>query len=251
MPRIHDALAEAGRKRLAAFAGRDAVLAFDFDGTLAPIRRDPRRVLLSARTRDALARLCARAPCVVLSGRARADVARRVRGLDFAAISGDHGHDLDPPSVRERDRLERYERRLSPIVRALRGTRLERKAHTIAVHWRTATDPELARACILREATRLAPSRLLVGKCVVELHASSDDHKGTALARICRALRRTRALYVGDDTTDEDVFLRSGKVDVLGIHVGEGPTAAALRIDRQSQVVVLLEFLASTFAQRP
>lgn len=240
---IGAALSRSGRARIRAFVGSGAVLAFDFDGTLAPIRRDPRRVELSARTRAALVRLAALAPCVVLSGRTRADVGRRVRGVEFRAISGDHGHDGGTPSAKTRARLDRYARRLRPIVAALRGTRLERKHHTLAVHWRTAADPTAASERILREVARLAPPRALIGKCVVELHASAVDHKGTALERICRSLGRGRALYVGDDTTDEDVFERPGQVEVLGIHVGHGPTRASLRVDRQALVVELLEFL--------
>ncbi|MBK6939652.1 MAG: trehalose-phosphatase [Planctomycetes bacterium] len=232
-----------GRARIRDFVRSGAVLAFDFDGTLAPIRRDPDHVHLSARMRAALTRLTARAPCVVLSGRARVDLELRVRGLGLVALSGDHGHDRKAPSVRERATLDRYAEALVPIVTALRGTRLERKRHTLAVHWRTATSPALARRHILRAVRALAPARSVFGKCVVELHADATDHKGTALERLCRSLRRTRALYVGDDTTDEDVFTRPGRIDVLGIHVGRGPTRAALRLDRQAEVVELIEFL--------
>lgn len=243
MRKPSNASSRSGRARIRAFVRSGAVLAFDFDGTLAPIRRDPDRVSLSARTREALKRLAMLAPCAVLSGRSRHDVEPRVRGLGLVAISGDHGHDRVAPSARERATLDRYAEHLVPIVRALRGTHLERKQHTVAVHWRTAATPTVARRSILRAVEDVAPARSVIGKCVIELHATADHHKGTALERLCRSLRRTRAVYVGDDTTDEDVFSRPGRVDVLGIHVGRGPTRAALRLDRQAEVIELLEFL--------
>lgn len=239
-----NASSRAGRARIRDYVRSGAVLAFDFDGTLAPIRRDPDRVQLSSRVRAALIRLATHAPCIVLSGRARQDVERRVRGIGLLAISGDHGHDREAPSARERATLDAYTAALLPVVGALRGTRLERKRHTLAVHWRTASTPAVARRRILRAVEALAPARSVIGKCVVELHANATHHKGTALERLCRSLRRTRAVYVGDDTTDEDVFTRPGRIDVLGIHVGRGPTRAALRLERQSEVAELLEFLS-------
>ncbi|MBL8768399.1 MAG: trehalose-phosphatase [Planctomycetes bacterium] len=240
---IPDALSRSGKRRIEAFLADAAVLAFDFDGTLAPIRRDPRRVELSERTRVALTRLAMRTPCVVLSGRTRADVQRRLRGVPLAGIAGDHGQDGRAPSAAARALLLGFQRRLEPLIRELRGTRIERKHHTLAVHWRAAASKSVASERILAEVARLAPPRMLIGKCVVELHASAARHKGTALERLCRSHRRSNAIYVGDDTTDEDVFTRSGRVRVLGIHVGDGATAADLRLRRQSEVVELLEFL--------
>ena len=50
------------------------LLAFDFDGTLAPIVADPPAARLRPRTRRLLAEVARKYPCVVISGRSRADV---------------------------------------------------------------------------------------------------------------------------------------------------------------------------------
>ena len=57
------------------------LLAFDFDGTLAPIVADPPAARLRPRTRRLLAEVARKYPCVVISGRSRADVARRLTGI--------------------------------------------------------------------------------------------------------------------------------------------------------------------------
>ncbi len=48
--------------------------AFDFDGTLSPIVEHPSRAAMRAKTRKLLERLASSQPCVIVSGRARADV---------------------------------------------------------------------------------------------------------------------------------------------------------------------------------
>jgi hypothetical protein len=60
------------------------LLAFDFDGTLAPIVADPARAHLRPRTRRLLADVARKYPCVVISGRRRADVVGRLAGIPFA-----------------------------------------------------------------------------------------------------------------------------------------------------------------------
>ena len=57
-------------------------MAFDFDGTLAPILDDPRAAVMSDHTRALLRVVAMSFPSAVVSGRARADVAERVIASD-------------------------------------------------------------------------------------------------------------------------------------------------------------------------
>ena len=66
-------LARANRDVLRQFACSRVLLAFDYDGTLAPIVSDPKQAAMRATTRALLSEIAKRYPCVVISGRARAD----------------------------------------------------------------------------------------------------------------------------------------------------------------------------------
>src|SRR3990172_9306390 len=61
----------AGRRALDEVVGGGGLLAFDFDGTLAPIVRDPASAAPRASTRELLARLALAPPRAGVSGRAR------------------------------------------------------------------------------------------------------------------------------------------------------------------------------------
>src|SRR5580765_7119426 len=75
------------------FASWNVLLAFDYDGTLAPLSRNPDRAHLRDRTRRLLIAVAQRYPCVVLSGRAREDVSRRLADVPVRAVFGNHGLD--------------------------------------------------------------------------------------------------------------------------------------------------------------
>ena len=74
-------LTGAGRELLRQFAWSNVLLAFDYDGTLAPIASDPERAALRPTTRRLLSEVARRYPCVVISGRARADAQSRLLGV--------------------------------------------------------------------------------------------------------------------------------------------------------------------------
>lgn len=74
--------------------------------------------------------------------------------------------------------------------------------------------------------------------------ALTDADKGTAVLRLRRELGADGALYLGDDTTDEDAFTALGREDVT-VKVGPGETAAAHRVPDLDGVRALLERLAA------
>jgi trehalose 6-phosphate phosphatase len=79
---------------LAQFAWSHVLLAFDFDGTLAPIVADRDAARMRASTRKLFERVCRLYPCAVISGRSRDDVSSRLEGLPVKYIIGNHG--LEP-----------------------------------------------------------------------------------------------------------------------------------------------------------
>jgi trehalose 6-phosphate phosphatase len=78
-------LSRASRAELLRFARSKVLVALDYDGTLAKIVSEPERAVMCPTTRRLLARTAALYPCIVLSGRARADAARLLRGIRLRA----------------------------------------------------------------------------------------------------------------------------------------------------------------------
>lgn len=219
---------------LGARPGR-TLLAFDFDGTLAPIVEDPSRASVRPKTRVLLSKLCRKFPVAVISGRSRKDLGRLLEGAGLKRLQqkiGSHGMDWGGgrglASVsRIRKEVARWAKVLKPEVEALEGVWLENKAYSLSVHYRNAPNPKRAKRDIARLIDRLvgprSSCRVIGGKCVVNLvHASAAD-KGGALLLLTKRLRCDRAIFVGDDVTDEDVFRlggRKGNLRIFGIRVG-------------------------------
>jgi trehalose 6-phosphate phosphatase len=227
----------------------DVLLAFDFDGTLAPIVDDPSAAAMRTTTRRLLAQVAQRYPCAVISGRAEQDVMRLLDGVTVWYVIGNRY--LEPPEVVER-RCNEVQGWL-PILRhelhGMEGIAIEDKGASLAVHYRRAVDREQARQAIRAAATMLAGVRAVAGKEVVNLLPAGAD-KGAAVDRVRRQLGCELAMYVGDDGTDEDAF--SAGPSVLGVRIGHAANSAARYCLRdQDQMDELFERLLSLRARRP
>jgi trehalose 6-phosphate phosphatase len=237
-------LGRSGRAALARCAASRALLAFDFDGTLAPIVDQPWRARMRRSTRALLARLARSYPCVIISGRARADVRRRVRGSGVRGVVGNHGLE---PWLRAR-RLRSQVRRWRPLLRgaqeAAAGVRIEDKGLSLALHYRRSRDKRRARAWIRRAVAALRAARVIDGKMVVNVLPGGAPGKGAALRRERTRLRCERALYVGDDVTDEDAFAALRPARLTAVRVGKrAGSAAAFYVRDQREVDALLRAL--------
>lgn len=229
--------------RLLDGGGNPPLLAFDFDGVLAPVIADPGGACMSDRTRALLQELAAWMPVAVISGRSFAKL-YRVVGTSAPFLVGNHGAEYlrrTPVPASAQARVRRWERQLLPTLRALNGASLEHKDSTLAVHYDDARDP-LAGAAVARACRALRGARLIPGKNLVNVLPSSFPTKGDAVRKLLRHLGCRRALFVGDDVTDEDVFALPRDL-VFGVHVGSGPSRAAWRLPAQEDVDALLETL--------
>jgi trehalose 6-phosphate phosphatase len=241
---MRDILAPVSRGVLDRFARAKTLLAFDFDGTLAPIVADPDRAAMRTSTRRLLESVARVYPCVVISGRSREDVGRRLRGVGLAGVVGNHG--LEP--WHRESRAGQGSRRWIPLLQerlgAIPGIAIEDKGLSIAVHYRQCRDRKAARARVLAAAARLGPARLLGGKEVLNILPAGAPHKGLALERARARLRCEAAVYVGDDETDEDVFALGRPERLLGVRVGrKRGSAAAFYVRTQADVDRLLRRL--------
>lgn len=208
-------------------AREEMLLVFDFDGTLAPIVEQRADAAMPPSTRALLRLVSLIQPCAVVSGRSRADLMSRVGGIPLAAVVGNHGAEAGYGP------LDRSLRALvdgwKPVLRArladLPGVEIEDKWFSIAIHYRNSPSWPVARRA-LREVTAALPgARVFGGHAVVNVVPAEAPDKGIAVAELLPRVSRRRALYVGDDRTDETAF-RSDAVAV-GVRVGRTHLSAA------------------------
>jgi trehalose 6-phosphate phosphatase len=247
---MKDVLAEAQADALELLAWSNTLLAFDYDGTLAPIMDDPARALMRPDTRLLLAHLARLYPCIVISGRARRDAVRFVRGVPVFEVLGNHG--IEPWERREdfAARVRGWLPRLASDLLGVRGVVIEDKGLSVSIHYRGAPDKRMARQRIRAAAALIEGARLIGGKCVLNLVPTGAPHKGTALEAARVRLGCDSALYVGDDETDEDVF-RTRDPRVVTVRVGRAARSRARFFVRSQRNVDTLLARLVALRQRP
>ena len=223
------------------FARQRVLLAFDFDGTLAPIVREPEAAAMRQSTSVLLAKVAKLYPCVVISGRSRADVMKKVDAIPLRAVIGNHGME---PSRNLRDArwlAALWHAQLASTLPSIAGVVIEDKGVSLAVHYRKARSRAAVRRLVLIAAADLPGARIVEGKMVVNVLPAGAPDKGTALITLCKRLRCESAIYVGDDENDEDVFALAREGRLLGIRVGRSQRSqAAYFVQSQSAVDRLL-----------
>ena len=96
------------------FAWSNVLLAFDYDGTLAPLVNAPAHATMRASTRRLLRRASKLYPCVVITGRAKADALGRLRNIEVCRVVGNHGAEPSPDGEAIRRRVQQW----LPVLKA-------------------------------------------------------------------------------------------------------------------------------------
>ncbi|MFI0911481.1 trehalose-phosphatase [Streptomyces abikoensis] len=256
---LPEPVTEAGRDGLAALLARPerAVVALDFDGTLAPIVPDPERARAHPGAVPALARLAPRLGSVaVVTGRP-AGVAVRyggfpgVPGLEHLVVLGHYGAErwdavtgtVHAPAPHPG--VAAVQAELPGVLDesgAWRGTWIEDKGRAIAVHTRRADDPQAAYDTLRAPLAALAERHGLIvepGRLVLELRPPGMD-KGVALAEYVRETGASAVLYAGDDLGDLAAFAAVEKLRTEGVPgtlVCSGSAEVAVLAERADLVV--------------
>jgi trehalose 6-phosphate phosphatase len=230
--------------RLAEFAASNVLLAFDYDGTLAPIAPDPEFAPMRPRTRRLLRTVARRYPCVVISGRARADLARCVDGVPVWHLSGNHGLEPWGEDAAYPAQVKSWVRQLEQRLAGHHGVVVENKAYSLTIHYRHARPKRAALRAVDRAVRTLRGARTIPGKEAISVVPRGAVDKGDALERARRLLHCDRAIYVGDDDTDEDAFDPARPERLLGIRVGlRHRSRARYHLKNQGEIDRLLETL--------
>jgi len=235
-------------------------LFLDFDGTLAEIVEHPSQARVGASMRDALGACLRRrdTELAVVSGRGLEGL-RKALGMPELVLVGNHGLEIEGPGI-ERfvhpDTLH-FAARLRELARALEqgaeaGVWIEEKGATLTLHYRGAA-PRLHAAIAerARKVVRQAGFQARDAICAVEARAPTGWDKGHAVLHVLRARHgpawseEVRAVYAGDDDTDEDAFRALQGLGVT-FRVGraERPTLATHRLPDVRAVETLLRWVA-------
>ncbi len=270
------ATAAAGLAGLADVEG-PILLVCDFDGTLAPIDPDPERAALHPEARRALRHLgrLARArperlALAILSGRTALDVAGRVRigGVTYLGDHGLQGGVLPPRVAAERlpvGHAQRHadhaaaSRRIGDDVGHLLADAewlyVEPKGPSVAFHYRTADDPDEARARILAAlgvARGSLPADLRGAQFthyetarILEVRPADAGTKGAAVERLLARHRPAAVAVLGDDRSDAEAF------GVVRAARAAGRLAAAITIGVRRAAATPPEVLRSADVMLP
>jgi trehalose-phosphatase len=244
-----------------AVARAKAVLLYlDYDGTLAPLRRDPTHCPLPVGLGLVLQHLSERQgppalDLAVISGRSLVDLRRQLGpGLQRLALAGNHGLEIacgasswcDPRAAALVPQLDDVAHRLQVELEAWPGAWLEHKGLSLSLHSRCLSSQQRQQLeqqlqPLLAQIHQAGVFVLRRGRMVLEvrpaiLHTKADAVQWLEAAAGRRGLWSAEdpngplRLYFGDDDTDEDVFrLWPG---VIGVRVGPGGihSAASARL---------------------
>lgn len=234
-------LSRASLPLLARLAHERTLCAFDFDGTLAPIADHPDKAGMRKRTRDLLRRVAKLYPCVIVSGRDRASVLKKLNGVHVAGVLGNHGAESGR-TPGSRSNVKRWKAALEHEFDLLPGIWIEEKESSLSIHYRLCSQKTEARRRILAAAAKLKNVRVFGGKDVVNVMGKLAPHKGDALAAERDRLQCNWVLYLGDDENDEDAFALAG--NTVPVRVGRKQhTHARYYLRTQTEIDDLLELL--------
>jgi trehalose 6-phosphate phosphatase len=242
VPDMKPILDPAYRSMLRKYLERDTLMAFDYDGTLAPIVDDPERAEMRPRTRELLRQVATKYRVAVITGRGRMDTLRFLEGIPLLEIIGNHG--AESRGTRPNPVIQRvadWRRGLEKTLNSMEGIVLEDKRYSLSIHYRQSPDKD-AVSRIMRLTEDLEGARRIGGKYVLNIVPSEAPGKGAALLRLCERFKIPRSVFIGDDDTDEDVFTEDGHGKILGIRVGViKNTSAHYYINDQTDIDPLLE----------
>lgn len=245
-----------GEQALAMTMALQPLLAFDFDGTLAPIVAMPDMARMPSGVVSRLRLLSQRLPVAIVTGRELADVRKR---LDFTPkyVVGSHGAesellDASPMWVSAmasaREWLQPFRAELQDL-----DVHIEDKRSSIALHFRRARERERAQRR-LEEILKTAGPALHVfgGKLVYNIVAARAPDKADAVHAVMAREGSASAVFIGDDVNDEPVFQRA-PAHWLTIKVGRTSWHSRARyyLDSPREMALLLDRMLAQLAAAP
>jgi len=240
---------------------QSCVLILDFDGTLSAIAPTPRQAFLEDSTRKILQKCLMSFPIAVASGRTLEDVKQKIK-IQQINYAGNHGlsweinkkkHSVKIPK-KIMQRLDEAAKELKKILVNYPGAFLENKKISMAVHYRLIKKSNTKKfekdfnnfilghayfgLDLIKniKAFELRPKIYWTKSDFVKIFLRYSSHKQK---------KSPLPIYIGDDTTDEDVF--STIKNIISIRVGKNKkSSAAYYLKNQKRVDKFLSRLCQT-----
>ena len=241
-----------GTNELARLAALPALLAFDLDGTLAPIvpTRDDARV--PDNTSGLLKALSRLWPIAIITGRAVEDARERI-GYEPHYLYGNHGAERGgdavnghhPDVLRNHLSATREHLRQNSAALVLHSIDVEDKGLSLALHYPKRCETKATGAWLDKLLVPVAAGiQTSHGHQVMNITPRQAPDKGDALLEIMLDCGAVQAFMMGDDVNDECAFAKAPMGSVT-VRVGSVPksTRAQFRLSSQLQVDRLLSTL--------
>ncbi|RJQ35778.1 trehalose-phosphatase [Candidatus Microgenomates bacterium] len=236
-------------------------LFLDFDGTLASFNESPEDVFLPLKTKQILLHLKEKLGfyLAIISGRGLEDLKNKVNIPDIT-YSGNHGLEWEIDGKKqERFIKKRKLRMLSNLKKQIqklkinfKGVHVEDKKITLSIHYRSIAQEQLE---IFKKQLEkiikpyIQSGKLIVvrGKKVYSIRPKAGWNKGHVSKLLIDQLSKEQSskllpIYIGDDTTDEDAFLRLK--EGITVKVGKSSQSCAkYYVEDIVEVVKVLEWL--------
>jgi trehalose 6-phosphate phosphatase len=242
-----------GEKALLDVLQFQPLLAFDFDGTLAPIVARPESARISATVALGLKTIGQHLQVAIISGRRIDDLRQRI-GFEPHFIIGNHGTEdpQEPVSDQLALALNPLRQRLQQEQALLQAAEVtvEDKHYSVALHYRLAHDRPHALEVITTLLKQVgAGLHVFGGKLVVNVMATPAPNKADAIWRLVHRLNTRSAVFVGDDLNDEPVFERADPY-WLTVKVGrDNPRSQAqFCLDHAQEVGLMLDKMAAALS---
>ena len=231
-------------------AAAHALLAFDYDGTLAPYTDERGAASMRPETRTLLRTAALLYPCAVISGRARVDVAARVEGIPLIGVIGNHGAEagFGPLDGSLHARVAEWQKMLEPVLADADGVEIENKGFSIALHHRRARSWSEARRRIREAIAPLERAIVFEGHAVVNVLPEGAPTKANAIRQLCERFSLNVVVYVGDDRSDEEAFQCEAVTVSIRIGIDSG-SRARFALPEQADVDELLRAFIVARAQ--
>lgn len=222
-------------------AAAHILLLSDYDGTLTPIVGRPDEAVLPLKVSENLYAL-AKKPAFsvgIISGRSLSEVKALV-GIEGIYYAGNHGLEIEGPGLKfinpaakaSQAEIRNLAGQFSAKLGSTEGVIVEDKGLSLSIHYRLVKkNEESIVAEIFHQVTspllREGRIRVTSGKKVWEVRPPIDWHKGKAVETIMKEMKailkcaQLPTIYLGDDTTDEDVFRIIHRPEGWSIFVGQ------------------------------
>jgi trehalose 6-phosphate synthase/phosphatase len=223
------------------------MLLLDYDGTLVPYADDPQGAKPDNELTALLKGLSSlkNTKVVIISGRDKETLERWLKDLDVDMI-GEHGvwYKVKDGRWKTLDTLSAdWKAEIIPVLQSYTdrtpGSLIEEKSYSLAWHYRKVETGlgELRAREIISHLKYIAQNmnlQVLEGDKVVEVK-NVEVNKGRAAYRWSMRYPADFIFAAGDDTTDEDIFLKLPE-ETFTVKVGSKPTAARYRLKNHHQM---------------